>query len=306
MPPESERRATAFAPGHVTGLFDPDLSAADPRGRGSRGAGLVLELGAIADVRWRPRARSRVTVRSEPAGPVPISTEVATRLVGPYGGSLDVRVVHQLPVGQGFGMSAAGALATGFAIASVLGASRRHAIEVAHLADLYGGGGLGGVAAILEGGVELRRSPGIPPWADIAHAPSDARLLVAVAGPPIPSPSVLFDPRRLARIRRAASELSRLDSVPSVDRLLGASERFTDRVGLASPRLAGVIRGLRRRGAPAAQAMFGTSLFALLPSGARGRRLIPWLESTGVRGVVVRPDRRGARTLPSRAAPVRP
>src|SRR5271154_6986697 len=46
------RRARAFAPAHVTGYFSPDLGSRDPRGRGSVGAGLVLDAGAVAEAAW--------------------------------------------------------------------------------------------------------------------------------------------------------------------------------------------------------------------------------------------------------------
>ncbi len=302
MPPESARCAVAFAPGHVTGLFDPRLAATDPRARGSVGAGVVLELGAHAVARWEPRGPHRVTVRREPDGPTPISTEVARRLVRPVGGRLSVRIRHDLPVGQGFGMSAAGALATGLAVAAVTGVPRRRAVEVAHLAELYGGGGLGGVAAILRGGIEVRRAPGVPPWGRVRHTASSARLLVGVVGPPIPSPAVLGDPRRMARVHRAAAGLRGLGTAPSLAALLRASERFTDEVGLAPAPLVRLVRGLRRDGAPAAQAMFGSSFFAALPDAEVARRAVERLARSRVRAVVVRPDRRGARLVPSRSA----
>src|SRR5579871_1527184 len=72
---DATRTARAFAPGHVTGFFDPSLDAPDPRGRGSTGGGLVLGAGATAEATWTPGGPSRVTVRSPAARRLPISEE---------------------------------------------------------------------------------------------------------------------------------------------------------------------------------------------------------------------------------------
>ena len=75
------RRAWAFAPGHVTGIFAPDLTTTDPRGRGSRGLGVVLEAGAHSEVVWQPAKRTRIQVRDERGSPLPITEEALRHLV---------------------------------------------------------------------------------------------------------------------------------------------------------------------------------------------------------------------------------
>src|SRR5208282_6564450 len=115
-----ERRAAAFAPGHVTGIFAPDLGSSDPRGRGSRGLGVVVESGARSEAIWQPEKRSRIQVRDERGGSLPITEEAVRHLVPAGSGSVSVLVRHELPVGQGFGMSAAGTLASSLAVAHLL------------------------------------------------------------------------------------------------------------------------------------------------------------------------------------------
>ena len=297
-----QRRAAAFAPGHVTGIFAPDLSSPDPRGRGSRGLGLVLEAGARAVATWSPSPRRRLTVRDGVGEPLPI-TEEALRHLGPSGpGALSVVVHHELPVGQGFGMSAAGTLAAALAVAQLHGLPRRRAVEVAHLAELLGGGGLGGVPAILGGGLEHRTMPGVPPWGRVVHRPFPYTVLIGVVGGPLPSPGLLRQPRFLARVTRAARELSRLPPRPEPEEFLVASERFSDRLGLWTPPVARVVRGLRRRGWWAAQAMFGRSFFAVARSEAARSAGLDLLERGGVPAVELATAPSGARSLPSPAA----
>ncbi len=293
------RFALAFAPGHVTGLFAPETGARDPRARGSRGAGIVLELGAIALARFVPGRRRRVDVRDEDGTSLPISTNVAQRLAPPGPGTLTVRISHALPVGQGFGMSAAGATSTALAVARISGRPVGDAVQVAHLADLYGGGGLGGVAAILGGGLEVRSRAGIPPFGRVVHRSLRGSLFVGVVGGPIPSPGILRDPQTLARIRSARSEVEGLLGRPSAREFFERSERFTDRVGLAPPTLRRTLAGIRRCDAWAAQAMFGRSFFAV-PRTPEGRaRLRARLRQSGASVLELRPARSGARLLPA-------
>ena len=292
--------ARAFAPGHITGIFRPDAAQRDPRGRGSVGAGVVLELGAWAEARFTPGQRSRVRVVADAPGSWPISEDVARRMAPEVRGMLTVRLSHQLPVGQGFGTSAAGALATALAVGSLSDQSRGASIRFAHLADLFGGGGLGGVAAILGGGLEVRIRPGIPPFGEIVHSPFSPALIVGVVGRPIPSPSVLRDPVALRRITAASRGWEELVRHPAPDRFFRLSERFTDRAGLASPAVTRTVTALRRRGAWACQAMFGQSFFAM-PRSVRARRAcLEWLGREGVRAVEIRASARGAHLVRER------
>lgn len=277
MPGASVRRGTAFAPSHVTGIFAPRLDARDPRGRGSVGAGLVLSAGVTASVAWRPAERPSVVVTADRRGRFDISRTVAERLVARRPGRLSLRLEHDLPIGQGFGSSAAGALATGLAVARALGLPRERAVEVAHLADLFGGGGLGGVAAILGGGLELRVTPGIPPFGRVLRSRVDGSVVVGTLGPPLRTPALLAGPRLRARLERAETAFGSLGTRPDWERFWTASERFTDLTRLAPPGLHVLLRALRRRGARAAQAMFGRSFFASLPTGPAGDSVARWL-----------------------------
>ena len=299
MPLASRRLGRAFAPSHVTGLFTPSLAARDPRARGSVGAGLVLDVGVGATAEWVPGPRRRVRLIGPPRARLEISEEVARRLMAGRSGWLTVRLEHSLPIGQGFGASAAGALATGLAVTSALGLARSRAVEVAHLAELFGRGGLGGVAAILGGGLELRLRAGIPPFGRVERRAVRADLIVGIVGPPLPSTRVLGERSPADRFARGSELLKDLARHPDLVHFWSAAGTFGESVGLASPRLRTVLGGLRRRGLSATQAMFGQSFLASRPEGAEGLRTVRWLEAGGVRCWEVKVARRGARTAPS-------
>ncbi|MCI4373479.1 MAG: hypothetical protein L3K02_07560 [Thermoplasmata archaeon] len=288
----------AFAPAHVTGFFAPDLRACDPRGRGSIGAGLVLELGVTAFAVLEPGRTTRVTVEGDVSGPLPISLEAARGLVPPGSGRVRVHLTHQMPVGQGFGMSAAGALSTALAVAGLFGIPRQRAVEVAHLAELFGGGGLGGVAAILGGGLEYRIRAGVPPAGRVVHRSFPSRILIGVVGRPLASPRVLADPHVLRRITGAANDILPTKPELTSTQFLEKSERFTDRVRLTSPALTRTLRAIRTEGGWAAQAMFGRSFFAVPRSRAGHRRILRELERRRIPAVEMSAGSRGAMLLP--------
>jgi pantoate kinase len=295
---KSVRFARAFAPGHVTGFFSPALQGRDPRSRGSLGAGIVLEVGARAEAVWRPGDRKSLSVTSRESEDLPVSREVAEHLVGARTGSLRVSIEHELPIGVGLGMSAAGALATALAVASAVGERRNRAIEVAHLADLFGGGGLGGVAAILGGGLERRIEPGVPPWGRVLHAPYRGAILLIFGGAALPSRSLLLRPafRRRASLA-AATAISAFARGPTHERFWSESERFTDALQLANAPLLRLLRNVRGTGARAAQAMLGRTLFAEAPAPAVHARLVDLLERNRVSAVELRAGSRGAALL---------
>ena len=296
--PPARAVAHAFAPAHVTGLFVPASSGRDPRGRGSVGAGIVLDAGVHAVAELRPARRASVVIGADRPGPLSISREAAARLLGPRPFALRVRLRHDLPVGQGFGTSAAGALATALAVARLLGRTRGDAIEVAHLADLFGGGGLGGVAAILGGGLEVRTRPGIPPRGRILHRPFPYPIFLGIAGRPLPSPRLLTDPVFLDRVRAAGSQaLRRFGARPTATGFLAEAERFTDALGLAPPALVRLLAGLRSDGARAAQGMFGRSFFAVPKDVAARRAVLRRLARAGIGAVEFRAGARGGRLL---------
>jgi pantoate kinase len=276
------RLARAFAPGHLTAVFRPELDARDPRGRGSVGAGVTLELGARAVARFTPGPRRIVRLRADLPLPLPISTQVAERMLGDRRGRLTVELTHDLPVGQGFGMSAAGALATALAVGRLFGLPRRRAVETAHLADLFGAGGLGGVAAILGGGMELRERAGVPPFGVVRHRPFPLPMYVSVVGPPIASPSLLTSPRFLERVRVASGEsLPRLQERFTPESLLEEAERFGKRLALAERPLERRLGRLRASGARAAQAMFGRVIYAVAPGPGETAKLEEELRRQG-------------------------
>lgn len=257
------RRARAFCPGHVTGFFEIRRSK-DLLSTGSRGAGLCLSLGATSEVTLEdaPRRSIRVTLdggRSD----APVTRDAVSRVLRGRRASVTVTTAHGLPVGQGFGMSAAGALSATIALASLLGEGRRRAFEAAHEAEIVQGGGLGDISAIYKGGITIRERPGLPPAGKVRRIDGAPEVVLCVVGRPIRTKSVLSDPAKARAINLTGGRtVDELLERPSIGRLMELSAAFAVESGLATRKISRAVRAVSAHGA-ASMSMLGNSVFAI-------------------------------------------
>lgn len=70
----------------------------------------------------------------------------------------------EVPLSSGFGASAAGALSLSFCLNDFfdLGLSKEKIFQIAHIAEVEEGGGLGDIIGLYQAGWELRRKEGAP------------------------------------------------------------------------------------------------------------------------------------------------
>lgn len=255
---------TAFCPGHVSCIFQP-ITSYNVLGSGSRGVGIRLSVGAHASV--EPRDDGVVNIWIDGQQAIAHITRMAAEDLAP-GRGFDIRIDNDVPVSQGFGMSAAGALASSLCIADMTGQSRTRAFSAAHVAEVRGGGGLGDVAAIVAGrDIPIRTVPGFPPYGRVVNADFGFEdLTLLVLGDVIKTDSVLGDVRRLKKVREASSSsLEAFLEDPCYDVLFRESNRFSLDSGLESPAIRRVIQALNAKGYNAGMCMLGNSVFTDAP-----------------------------------------
>ena len=298
------RSAFADAPGHVTGIFVPEVDDPDLLAQGSRGAGVVLDVGvsARATAQRAPQAGGGTLQIRERGDAVrlPITREALESLPGLKDWIVEVDLQHDLPVSQGLGMSAAGSLAACLAVSELLGLPPRSAVEAAHRAEVRLHGGLGGVVSILGGGVEVRRRAGLPPHGVVERTPMVQGLFLGTLDRPLPSPPLLSNPEFLLRVRRAGERwLSELGPPPiRWEALLSVFEVFTDELGLAPLPLREAMLKLRQEGCRCAQTMLGNTLLAWAPDEDAEERLIRTFRQAKLTLRRVHVGREGARSRP--------
>jgi len=259
----STRKTMAFAPGHISGFFEPVYSS-DPQRSGSRGSGINITLGACTEV--------SVKDSDQPIIDILINNTPSEASVTRYALSylLNNRPLHvvadthlDLPVSQGFGMSAAGALSASLALARILSLSRDEAIKAAHIAEVYYRTGLGDVVASSFGGVEIRREPGLPPYGLIEHIPGQFDVVICVVGSELESKKILSDSVKLNDIAvHGRYCVKKLLESPSLKSLFSLSQIFTWKSGLADKAVIDAITASNRYGM-ASMCMLGNSVFAV-------------------------------------------
>jgi pantoate kinase len=256
--------AAAFAPGHVTCFFEIHDHHPDPSRRGSRGAGLSLAQGVLTHVQLdkAEQPRIEVTFEGQPAE-APVTARAVDLLL--KGSAVHARVDSQvqLPVSQGFGMSAGGALSAALATAKALRLPKSDALLAAHRAEVEQRTGLGDVVGAMQGGVELRREPGLPPWGYVERILGEGELVLCVLEGPLETRAVLGDPKARERIQKAGkAALARFLEQPTLPQLFRVGKQFSVDSGLATLGVLKAVRAAELAGALATQSMLGHSVVA--------------------------------------------
>lgn len=285
-------RKSAFCPGHITGFFEIRRSN-DLISTGSRGAGLCLTLGAGSEIGVTSSTRQSIEVSINGRSSDAVVTKHALRhLADEEKLKITVSTTLDLPVSQGFGMSAAGSLSASIALAEILGKSRQRAFEAAHIAEIEKGGGLGDVSALHKGGITVRKKAGLPPVGEVVRIDGEPEVVLCVVGRKMLTKSILSSPARARVINTTGSrKVDQLLKKPSIYRLMELSAQFTKESGLASRRILDVMNAASKLGM-ASMSMLGNSVFAVGDTTGLERVLSDFGDT-----YVCRVDTRGPRLL---------
>ncbi len=263
--------ASAFAPAHITGFFQIH-DHHEPMKKGSTGCGLVLDRGVDTTVTITEDIEStEIYLNGEKiAGETSRSVvESITEL------PLKVESVSDIPIGCGFGASGAGALGTAYALnhALSLGHTASQLNDIAHVAEVSNGSGLGDVTGQAHGGILIRKTPGAPSIASVDQIPSKENEVYCVVLGELSTKSILSNPKMVKDINYAGKEaMSKLMKKPSVENFMICSKEFTIRSGLASDRVMEAIETAESIGVTASQAMLGNAVFSM-PSPSQSNEL---------------------------------
>jgi pantoate kinase len=249
----------AFCPGHISGYFK-RIPGDTIASTGSIGAGIVISEGVTATVKPSDttvisvRQRSSIGISFEVASGSPILTDVMEQL----GMTASVITECILPIGAGFGLSAAALLATLTALNHLFnrGMSAEEIARCAHAAEVTHRTGLGDVAACQGGGRVIRSGPGI-------HGRIERRFdmpepLYALSFGPISTPAVLGSPVQMERVSSAFPKTT----PENVEDFFRFSRQFSERSGLMTREVKNVTRLCDAAGVPAGMTMLGNGVFA--------------------------------------------
>jgi pantoate kinase len=271
--PQAVAMARAFSPGHVTGFFEiPQSLDGNPLHRGSRGAGFSINAGISTTAYIYEGNGSRVLINGKAAKAR--DAEVSQWVIDQYLQGADrpyfVKVEHEIdiPVGFGLGSSGAAALSLSYALNEASGSKlgRAEAAQLAHRAEIACRTGLGTVIAEYSGGFEMRRAAGAPGIGTVDSIPLHGYKAIILCMAPISTKSFLAG--RMSEINGLGGRMmERLAESRDVDEFLSMSFQFAQTLGLTEGLCKAPLQALATGGFSASVALFGQTVFTLVPEG---------------------------------------
>ena len=238
----SAKVAKAFAPAGISSFFEicdiaPDgTPLTDFERVGSRGGGFVIQKGVHTQVEVTVAKRNTVEVfiNAKLAPEAETTRTVTETLLAKTHDKYAVTVRHrvEVPIGAGFGSSAAGALSTALALSNALGLKLTYNQlgRIAHAAEVKCKTGLGTVGPIMLGGCILTVEPGAPGIGIIDRIPlnADYTVVTGVFGS-TPTKQVLSSPEKKAIINLwGRKTLEAIMAEPSVENFLARCREFAE------------------------------------------------------------------------------
>ena len=294
-------KCSVFAPSHITGFFE-IIDNQNPLKRGSRGAGIAMDKGVITNLKLIDKnssdsLKTNVTINGEEDVKNTTITfktlEIMEREfnINKFVVDKTISIDHELkvPIGAGFGTSAACALGTALSIAKVLelDITYNKAISIAHLAEIEMKSGLGDVIAEVNGGITLRIKEGAPGigLTDKIILKNDLYVICKSLGG-IETSEIIGDPIHKKRINNTGRNmLSMLLKNPVPEFFLKLSNKFAMETGLLSNEVSDIINILQEETMGASMAMLGNTAFALseTPDTTLDNVIISKIDSYGCR-----------------------
>ena len=275
-------KCSVFAPSHITGFFE-IIDHQHPLKRGSCGAGVAIDTGVITnlqivDTEYQDSLEVDVRINGiHDAKNATITFKTLELMERDFnisslisGRKILVNHEIEVPIGAGYGTSAACALGTALAIAKILELeiTFNRAASMAHLAEIEMKSGLGDVVAEVNGGITFRLKEGAPGVAITDKMILDNDLYViskSLGG--IETSKIIGDPVHKKRINTTGRHmLKELLKNPDPETFLKLSKRFAMETGLLSSEVMDIITIFEEETIGASMAMLGNTAFALSES----------------------------------------
>ncbi len=268
----SPPRASAFAPAGITNFFSVSFGRDGKSLVGATGGGYILSEGVTSEVTFLKGEGDAVIIVDGDRGYDARTTRRAIELVlalAKRPTRLEVTQTSKVPVGYGFGASAASALSAVIASAAALGVrdSKEALATLAHAAEIAEKTGVGTVSVIyaLAGAVAVT-APGPPGTAALlkVRSPRGTRIVTASVAP-YDKRLTLSSERAMRKTNSLGDEaLARFLQDPTLDNLGAQGERFSRALGLETAEVRKLEAAAKRAGAAhASQNMIGYAVHAV-------------------------------------------
>ena len=272
-------RAKAFSPAHITGFFKAELDGKEPNQLGSLGAGFSIQKGVKTTVNVRSKTEHdinnyAVKVKGFNTGDIRVSEYVLNEFLldGKY---FDVTHEIDVPVGYGFGCSGAVALSLAIALNDALkyGYTKTKVAQIAHKAEIKCQTGLGDVLASYHGGFEIRTKSGAPGVGEVQRInPKEKLEVVIICFNPISTKKFLKE--KISLINGLGGKMvQKLVKSQDMDEFQDMSIKFAQYIHVITPKMNKVIKDLHDNGIKCGIALFGETIFSLVPKDKKQKAL---------------------------------
>ena len=249
---------TVFVPGHVTGFFNIENHEISLK-NGSCGAGFLLSEG----VRTTISDADRLTIDVNKGDDTVIDEVLSIMEIDT---NFKITQDISLPIGAGFGTSAASALSLALAINEFLdlGYSQELCGQIAHMAEINLASGLGDVIAQTGKGLVLRTQPGAPGIGEIESFEYDVFIAYKTFGE-IKTADIIRDSHHRQAISSSGLKyLELFKKEPTLENFLSFSNRFAHETNLMSGEVENLVDYLNSSSdiLGSSMAMLGNTVFA--------------------------------------------
>lgn len=274
-----QRKAKAFCPAGISGFFQ--ICDKEPDGKpitdleriGSRGGGFALKKGVFTEVNVVEQKQKSVNVflNGKLAPEFKTTRTVVEMLLERVSKPYNVAVKHnvEVPIGAGFGSSAAGALGVALALNKALNINFTYNQigRIAHVAEVKCRTGLGTVGGLMLGGCVIIVEPGAPNHAVIDRIPisPNYQIVAGVYKPQLTSEFLKSTKKRAIVNEMGQKTLDKILADPSLEGFLHACREFAEKTGLATQRIRKLMNAAEKAGSVGvAQNMLGEAVHALV------------------------------------------
>jgi len=272
-------RAKAFSPAHITGFFKAELDGKEPNQLGSLGAGFSIRKGVKTTVNVRSKTEHDINnyairVKGFNTGDIRVSEYVLNEFLldGKY---FDVTHEIDVPVGYGFGCSGAAALSLAIALNDALkyGYTKTKVAQIAHKAEIKCQTGLGDVLASYHGGFEIRIKSGAPGVGEVQRiTPKEKLEVMIICFNPISTKKFLKE--KISLINGLGGKMvQKLVKSQDMDEFQDMSIKFAKYIHVITPKMNKVIKDLHDNGIKCGIALFGETIFSLVPKDKKQKAL---------------------------------
>lgn len=264
-------RGVAFSPAHITGFFKAEIDEKQrPEFQGSLGAGFSIQSGVITTVEIEESDYTdfKIKVTGYQSDNTQVSEFVIREFLKNIEGNYFLNIHHDIkvPVGYGFGCSAAVALSLAFALNQAFGTgfSNEKLGRIAHVAEVYCQTGLGDVLASYHGGFEIRVKGGAPGIGSIKKISTEAYSAIMICFAPISTKQ--FMKERMSSINGLGGKMvNKLVQSEDINEFHDSSIEFANYVNIITPKMKIIIDDLQNNEIKCGVALFGETIFTLVP-----------------------------------------